>query len=134
MLESIWQHTNEKQIQKSITHSNPKQNISFSTTLKEQQTYRHSYLNPPESEFGQQFNFKQITDQNLPILLKNFKQNHQNKAMFLGHNHITDKGLTLITKTLQYDTTVKHLILSHNNIQVSEFAKQGLADLLKINQ
>ena len=54
--------------------------------------------------------------------------------MFLGHNHITDKGLTLITKKLQYDTTVKHLILSHNNIQVSEFAKQGLADLLKINR
>ena len=30
--------------------------------------------------------------------------------------------------------SIKHFILSHNKIQFNEFAKAGLADLLKINR
>ena len=87
MIESVWQFSNNK-LEKSKTQPDKPSNESFNTLLKDQQSETAPFKTPPKNTFGQSFSFKNINDQDISLLLKNFKNHHQNKAMFLNNNNV----------------------------------------------
>jgi len=89
---------------------------------------------PDKHVHGLKLTNKFISDINLEKHFKHLKGNNEHKAIFLGKNNITDIGFNKLSYELINKKSIEHLILSHNKIQFNEFAKAGLADLLKINR
>jgi hypothetical protein len=62
---------------------------------------------------------------------------NQYDALFLGGHRFGSHSLSTLAQRLKQDHTVKHLILPNTHLNdhaiISEFAKAGLADLLKVN-
>jgi len=136
MLEAVWENSYSRSLGKAYRKTDSPQHESFSKKLSDTNDagYRSAYDAAPTTAFGKQYTHLQMGDTGLAQLLAGLPDKHPNKALFLAHNNITDQGLLLLAKQLQTDQIIQHLILSNNNIQVSEFAKAGMSDLLKINR
>ncbi|MBH37966.1 hypothetical protein CL658_02930 [bacterium] len=137
MLENIWNFANHKQVGSS-SHNHDRKcdlaNHSFSDMFQKESSDTREFYSPPLSDYGFQFAYSSISDQDIPQLLKQFLQSTPQQALLLAHNHITDQGFMELVAFLKENTTIKHLILSHNALSFNEFAKAGLADLLKVNR
>lgn len=141
MIESVWQSTKDLLLKQNLSLNKGQTKlilptVAFDDTLNQGTISNSSSLfySPPETAFGPSFSHAQLTDSTLPHALRHFPPHHQNSVVFLAHNQLSDTGFTTLARHMLHDTHVQHLILSHNRIAFSEFAKAGLADLLKINR
>ena len=132
MIETVWENTNNKKVEYALNKNNSNQ-LNFSNLIKKNEEIKKFYF-PKKKELGPKLTNKFINDKNLSKQLTFFKTNHNYEALYLGKNNITDSGFNLLSKQFINDKSIKHFILSHNKIQFNEFAKAGLADLLKINR
>ena len=137
MLENIWNFDTHKQVGKqSLDHNSNLElaNHSFSDLFQKESSDTREFYRPPLSDYGFQFAHSSISDQDIPQLIKQLLPSKPQQALLLAHNHITDKGFVNLVSFLKHNTSIKHLILSHNDLTFNEFAKAGLADLLKVNR
>ena len=137
MLENVWNFATNKQVGKqSLNHDTIANlaDISFSDMLDQESKDTQKFDKPPLSDYGFQFAHSAIFDQDIMDLIKTMLTSQPQKALLLAHNHITDQGFMDLVPFLKQNTTIKHLILSHNALSFNEFAKAGLADLLKVNR
>lgn len=132
MIETIWENTNNKKIPPPI-NSSEKEKINFSKLIPNTDENKQFHL-PNNQIHGLKLTNKFISDKDLQKHFKQLKGNTEHKALFLGKNNITDIGFNTLSNELINNKSIQHLILSHNKIQFNEFAKAGLADLLKINR
>ena len=136
MIESIYDNAIEKKLhQINLNNKKAQETSSFNSFFSMQnKDQKKEYQFPSDNDFGYQFTNQNISDKKISTLKFRYKSPHSNKAVFLGKNNITDIGFIELAKTIKHDKIIKHLILSHNSIRFNEFAKAGLADLLKINR
>ena len=136
MLESVWDHALHKQLGRQYESKLSAIETSFRSVLDDERYKVDSYelcSRPPKSAKGPLFTHMRVTDQVLDQVFKQFPASHSHTVLFLAHNQLSDTGFVQIASFLKQDTQVRHLILSHNHIVLTEFAKAGLADLLKTN-
>ena len=136
MLESIWENNSHKTIAKQQINKQFSTNTNFSNTLNntlKKDPKENHFPTPNKTEYGPSFSNKQLSDKNIPTILKKLQDQPHSKVLFLAKNNITDIGLDQLAKQLKKNTHIKHLILSQNNICLNEFCKAAIMDLLKVN-
>lgn len=136
MIENVWNFATQKQdAQQASFHNNvPLSQEPFDSHLDKETQSQKDFHQPPKSELGYQFAYSSLSDQDIPSIITMLSKLSPQKALFLAHNSISDHGFLKLVSYLKQTTSINHLILSHNSLQFSEFAKAGLADLLKVNR
>ena len=95
------------------------------------------FPNTPTSVVGYRLSPAPSADQALFTFSQTSSHLNQYDALFFGKLGFGERSLQSLSQMLVGDQRVKHLVLPHNGIgdgaNMSEFAKAGLADLLKVN-
>ncbi|RAP29769.1 hypothetical protein DID76_03895 [Candidatus Marinamargulisbacteria bacterium SCGC AG-414-C22] len=136
MIESVWEHSAQKQIGKKaiqLEENNHSRLFSDQLNTSLANDKEKKFDQPPATVYGPNFVNKQLNDTDISYVLKHFQPSHSHKVLFLSNNNLTDNGLIELINTLKHDTKIQHMILSHNHLCLTEFAKAALADLLKVN-